>query len=349
MDKDRLYQEEFLHEMKGLRDDIKGTLGDSDTMKKILKGLQQHRGQDGDNGISIVKVAGKVEGSDAIFTFTKSDETEDSFTLKDFIPKDGYSPVKDKDYFDGKDGLNATIAIGKVSVGDKPEIKNVGTEQTAILDIVLPKAQKGEKGDSIRGKAGDNGSNGRSFVWQGIYLAGKSYKKDDVVEFDGSSYIAINDNANRNPTDVSYWNLMAQKGRDGVSRGGGSGSSSSNGVNSIVAGTNITVDNTDPKNPIVSASASSAINRLVVNTIDNYTVGSTAMTDYVYLVSGSHNGTMPAASGNSNRYTIKNKHSASVTITSGVSDTIEGTSSITIDPSDSVDLISNNTNEWNVI
>lgn len=226
MDKNRLYQEEFLHEMKGLRDDIKGTLGDSDTMKKILKGLQQHRGQDGDDGVSIVKVAGRVEGKDAVFTFTKSDESEDTFTIKDFMPKDGYSPVKGKDYFDGKDGLSATVSIGEVSVGDKPEIKNVGTEQTAILDIVLPKAQKGEKGDSIRGKAGENGQDGRTFKWRGAYSAGIPYKKDDVIEFNGSSYIAVNDNTNRNPTDVSYWNLMAQKGRDGVSRGGGSGSSS---------------------------------------------------------------------------------------------------------------------------
>ena len=95
--------------------------------------------------------------------------------------------------------------------------------------------------------------------------------------------------------------------------------------------------------------AGGGITRSVNVTSGSYTLGSTALTDYVYLVAGSHAGTLPTASSNSNQYTIKNNHSADITVTRAGSDTIEGTTSITIAPEDSVDLISNGTNAWSVI
>lgn len=93
----------------------------------------------------------------------------------------------------------------------------------------------------------------------------------------------------------------------------------------------------------------SGITRSVTVTSGSYTAGSTASTDYIYLVAGAHNATLPTASGNSNRYTFKNNHSASVTVTRAGADTVEGATSISVSPGNSVDLISNGTSAWYVI
>lgn len=89
--------------------------------------------------------------------------------------------------------------------------------------------------------------------------------------------------------------------------------------------------------------------RVVTTTSGNYTAGSVAKTDYVYLIAGAHTTTLPTASGNSNRYTIKNTYTAAVAVNRAGSDTIEGAASISIAPNDSVDLVSNNGSAWNVI
>jgi hypothetical protein len=55
---------------------------------------------------------------------------------------------------------------------------------------------------------------------------------------------------------------------------------------------------------------------------------------------------MPSASGNTNRYTIKNNHSAAITVDTAGAENIEGASSISIEPEDSVDVASDGTNWW---
>jgi hypothetical protein len=89
--------------------------------------------------------------------------------------------------------------------------------------------------------------------------------------------------------------------------------------------------------------------RIVTVTSGNYSAGSAVSTDYVYLIAGAHTTTMPTATGNSNRYTFKNNHTVAVTINRAGSDTIEGATSLTLGPNESVDLISNNTSAWSVI
>lgn len=84
-------------------------------------------------------------------------------------------------------------------------------------------------------------------------------------------------------------------------------------------------------------------------TSGNYTAGSGSNTDYIYIISGAHSGTLPTASSNTNRYTFKNKHTANVTLTRAGSDTIEGSTSISLSPGSSVDLISNGTDTWSII
>ena len=97
-----------------------------------------------------------------------------------------------------------------------------------------------------------------------------------------------------------------------------------------------------------AASGGSGITRTIVTTSGSLTLGSTSMTDYVYLVAGAHTLSMPTAVGNTNRYTVKNDHTAAITIDTTGAETIEGAASISLDPEKAVDIISNNTN-WRII
>lgn len=121
-------------------------------------------------------------------------------------------------------------------------------------------------------------------------------------------------------------------------------------VETIVAGANVTVDATDPANPIVSASlpSGSGIIRSVVITSGNYTASATAGTDYEYLIAGAHTTTLPTAVGNSNKYTFKNNHSANVTINPAGAQTIDGAASLSLGPQEAIDLTSDNTSNWNI-
>ena len=54
--------------------------------------------------------------------------------------------------------------------------------------------------------------------WRGDWASGQSYQKYDAVHYNGSSYIAIlthHSSAANDPTHVSTWNLMAEKGLQG--------------------------------------------------------------------------------------------------------------------------------------
>jgi hypothetical protein len=75
----------------------------------------------------------------------------------------------------------------------------------------------------LRGAAG---ADGESFTWEGSWLTATSYAVNDVVENDGSSYICILDHTS-SATDepgagantATYWELVAQKGVDGIGAG----------------------------------------------------------------------------------------------------------------------------------
>lgn len=97
---------------------------------------------------------------------------------------------------------------------------------------------------------------------------------------------------------------------------------------------------------IAGVSAGSGITRTVVVTSGSVTMGSTAATDYAYFVAGAHTLSMPSP--NANRYTVKNNHSAAITIDTAGAETIEGVASISVAPADSVDIVSDGTN-WFIV
>lgn len=86
-----------------------------------------------------------------------------------------------------------------------------------------------------------------------------------------------------------------------------------------------------------------------VNSISSpTTAGSTASTDYVYFVSGTTTLTLPTAVGNTNKYTVKNTGSATVTVDTTSAQTIDGASTLTINTPYSYDIISNGSN-WFIV
>lgn len=67
------------------------------------------------------------------------------------------------------------------------------------------------------------------FVWQGAYNGATNYVADDVVSYNGTSYICILASTNNLPTNTTYWNVMSSAGTNGT-----------NGTNGTDVGTVIT-------------------------------------------------------------------------------------------------------------
>ena len=67
------------------------------------------------------------------------------------------------------------------------------------------------------------------FVWQGAYSGATAYVADDVVSYNGSSYICILASTNNLPTNTTYWNQMSSAGTNGT-----------NGTNGTDVGTTLT-------------------------------------------------------------------------------------------------------------
>ena len=63
-------------------------------------------------------------------------------------------------------------------------------------------------------------------VPKGTWSNATAYTKLDVVTYQGSSYMAIQNNTNKQPTNTSYWLLLAQKGDTGNTGATGNGISS---------------------------------------------------------------------------------------------------------------------------
>ena len=87
------------------------------------------------------------------------------------------------------------------------------------------------------------------------------------------------------------------------------------------------------------------ITRSILTVSTNTTAGSTASTDYVYLCSGTMDLTLPAASGNTNKYDIKNTGTGVITIIG----TVDGGVNPTLTTQyESITLVSNGT-DWSII
>ena len=106
----------------------------------------------------------------------------------------------------GNTGNAATIAVGTVSTGlagSNVIVTNSGSTGAATFDFTIPR--------------GDTGASG-SFTWRGGWNSATAYGTNEVVAYNGTSYIAVANNQNVRPdTDTTKWNVMAQAGAEGGS------------------------------------------------------------------------------------------------------------------------------------
>ena len=107
---------------------------------------------------------------------------------------------------DGANGQAATIAVGTVSTGvagSNASVSNSGTSDAAVFDFTIPR--------------GDTGASG-SFTWRGTWSSSTAYGTNEVVLYNGTSYIAVANNQNVIPSsDSTKWNIMARAGAEGGS------------------------------------------------------------------------------------------------------------------------------------
>lgn len=79
--------------------------------------------------------------------------------------------------------------------GSGAKIANSGTATAPVLDFCI--------------------STGMGFYFRGAYAGGTAYLKDDVVTYNGSSYIAKQATTGNLPTNTTYWAMLAQQGDGG--------------------------------------------------------------------------------------------------------------------------------------
>ena len=103
----------------------------------------------------------------------------------------------------GSAGDNATITIGTITTGapgSAATVANAGTDTAAQLNFSIPRGAQGAQG---------------TFRWMGAYNNSTVYAINDVVYFNGSSYVAIANAVGNTPTDTSKWEKMASAGAEG--------------------------------------------------------------------------------------------------------------------------------------
>jgi hypothetical protein len=54
------------------------------------------------------------------------------------------------------------------------------------------------------------------FNWQGAYAGGTAYAVDDVVSYNGSSYVCKLASTGNLPTNATYWDQMSSAGTNGT-------------------------------------------------------------------------------------------------------------------------------------
>ena len=72
-----------------------------------------------------------------------------------------------------------------------------------------------------------------AIVPKGTWNAATTYKKLDLVTFEGSSYIALQNNSNKPVSNTTYWQKIAQKGDQGIQGIQGIQGETGNGIASI--------------------------------------------------------------------------------------------------------------------
>lgn len=258
--------------------DIGARLLELDPGSKITKNTLRIGGIAGGGATFIVDA---VSNNGAFVTLTVSGHTGDTSLSGDLFALQAT--------IGGGNGAAATIAVGGVATVpyDQPAtVTNVGTSAAAVFDFEIPLSAKGwapqlvteVDGErtvlKLAGYVGGEGAaptanvgeylkpdgtftvtigdardvTGKSFNWRtGGYSSVTEYAKRDVVRDQGASWIALQATTGNAPptyptTSNAHWELMVAPGASGAGT-----------VASVVGGTGINVNSSDPANPVVTA------------------------------------------------------------------------------------------------
>lgn len=239
-------------------------------------------------------------------------------------------------------------------------VDKVVSEVRLYIPAPIP-GEKGEKGDKgEQGEKGERGEMGERGERGVDGLNGRDGKdgqdgKDAVIDLEIIKELV----------EPQIARIKNEIKRLGIQRGGGGGnavagsghtiqdegtaSAQRTKLNFVGAGVTVTDDaGNDATVVTIPLGSGTGISRSIVVTVGNTTLGASAATDYVCIVTGAHTITLPTAVANTNKYTVKNTHSVAITLDTTSSQTIDGTTSIQIAPEDSVDIIGDSAN-WFVI
>lgn len=72
-----------------------------------------------------------------------------------------------------------------------------------------------------------------AYLSKGTYNSATQYEKNDVVTYEGSSYVSLQATKGNAPTNTTYWQLIAEKGTKGDTGATGQTGATGNGISSV--------------------------------------------------------------------------------------------------------------------
>jgi hypothetical protein len=102
------------------------------------------------------------------------------------------------------------------TLADQTDLQTALDSKAASSDVTTALAAKADAADvaTLEGRVTVvEGSSG--FDWEGAYNGATAYVPNDVVLYNGSSYICTQNSTGNLPTNGAFWNLMAEKGATG--------------------------------------------------------------------------------------------------------------------------------------
>ena len=72
-----------------------------------------------------------------------------------------------------------------------------------------------------------------AYLSKGAYSSSTQYEKNDVVTYEGSSYVSLQATQGNTPTNTTYWQLIAEKGAKGDTGATGQTGATGNGISSV--------------------------------------------------------------------------------------------------------------------
>ena len=72
-----------------------------------------------------------------------------------------------------------------------------------------------------------------AYLSKGAYNSATQYEKNDVVTYQGSSYVSLQATKGNAPTNTTYWQLIAEKGTKGDTGATGQTGATGNGISSV--------------------------------------------------------------------------------------------------------------------